>query len=152
MKEWFALFKSDSFQICSFHQVFPLLKPKTKELITLVSLLKRVMRVICSVALLFQKEQQEWFALLRFPKERRERFALLLYTKGATRVICSNWSLQKEQQERFAILKRANRTFTLSLSKNSWFPLKTKEQIPNPAFLSTFLTYPTVYLSRFLTN
>ena len=64
----------------------------------------------------------------------------------------------KEQNERFALLKRAKEPFALFLSKTSNSHEKTKERIPNPAFISivhlkkiiiTLLTV-SVHLKKFL--
>ena len=73
-KEWrerFASFKSNSLQICSFHNDFPLCMPKTKEQNALVALCKRWH----SQQLLLAKRAtrslwKEWITLSRFRSQK----------------------------------------------------------------------------------
>ena len=76
MKEWFSLFKSDSLQICSFHNAFPLFMPKTIERIALH----------CSSRSL-----------------QKTTFSPITLSKIETR---ANRSLQKKWKKRFALVKK----------------------------------------------
>ena len=65
MKEWFAIFKSDFLQICSFHHAFPFLCPKQKSkslFIALLALCKRPCTVH-SLTHSFKKSGKKWLAL-----------------------------------------------------------------------------------------
>ena len=97
MKEWFAHFKSDSLQICSFHQVFPL------YMYALLALCK----------IWHWKELQERIAPVALLKRGTKSDLLLsLFTKRVKKAIRS--------------MKRVNRYFALKkraiCKKKEWIP------------------------------
>ena len=110
-----SLWKSDSlflrvihFTFILFTMLFPVLCSKLK--------------INCSSLLFITlcKRQHSLPSLIK--KEQQERFALLSQLKRATRAICSRPSLKRATRV-IHNLKRANRSFALSLTKHAWFAL-----------------------------